>query len=110
MLRRLPTLTSTASLERRPLGATVEPVSQSRRDQYGRLDVYSVRPRQSERNYDIVGEKSPMPIGAGREPAQLVPRGRLAIVPAAGHLPWFEHQGVFGGAQALRVSAIVSGW
>jgi proline iminopeptidase len=41
----------------------------------------------------LVGEKSPLPNTVGEETAALVPNAEYAVIPGAGHLPWYEQPG-----------------
>ena len=52
----------------------------------------------------ILGEQSPMSNTEGERTAALIPSAQVAVVPAAGHLPWVERPGCVADALAtLRV-------
>lgn len=52
----------------------------------------------------ILGERSPMSNTEGERTAALIPSAQVAVVPAAGHLPWVERPGCVADALAtLRV-------
>jgi pimeloyl-ACP methyl ester carboxylesterase len=46
----------------------------------------------------VLGERSPMPVGQGRQTAALLPRAEVTVVPAAGHMPWYEQPGSIAAA------------
>jgi proline iminopeptidase len=48
----------------------------------------------------VLGEQSPMSVTQGEEAAALIPSAQVAVVPAAGHLPWVEHPGCIADALA----------
>ncbi len=46
----------------------------------------------------VLGERSPLPLGAGRGTASLLPQAELTVEPGAGHLPWVERPGCVAAA------------
>jgi len=48
----------------------------------------------------VLGERSPMPLEAGRATAAQLARAEVHVVPGAGHLPWVEQPGCVGAALA----------
>jgi pimeloyl-ACP methyl ester carboxylesterase len=48
----------------------------------------------------LLGAQSPMPVSQGEQTAALLPESEVVIVPAAGHLPWYEQPGCVAGALA----------
>jgi pimeloyl-ACP methyl ester carboxylesterase len=46
----------------------------------------------------LLGAQSPMPVSQGEQTARLLPSSEVAIVPAAGHLPWHEQPGCVAAA------------
>jgi len=54
----------------------------------------------------LAGAGSPLPWGqAARATAELSPNGFLAVVPGAGHFPWFEQPGCVRAALARLIPA-----
>jgi pimeloyl-ACP methyl ester carboxylesterase len=51
----------------------------------------------------VLGEQSPLPVSQGERTAALIPGAEVRIIPAAGHLPWFEQPGCIAAA-LTRVS------
>ena len=48
----------------------------------------------------VLGEQSPMPVSQGQQTAALLPQAEVAIIPGAGHLPWYERPGCVAAALA----------
>ena len=48
----------------------------------------------------VLGEKSPMPVSQGETTAALLSHSEVRVVPAAGHLPWYEQPGCVAAALA----------
>jgi pimeloyl-ACP methyl ester carboxylesterase len=48
----------------------------------------------------VLGAQSPLPVSHGERTAALIPGAEVRIIPAAGHLPWFEQPGCVAAALA----------
>jgi proline iminopeptidase len=48
----------------------------------------------------LLGAGSPMPVSQGEQTAALFPDAQVQVVPAAGHLPWYERPGCVAAALA----------
>jgi pimeloyl-ACP methyl ester carboxylesterase len=46
----------------------------------------------------VLGAQSPMPLSQGEQTAALIPAAEVRVIPAAGHLPWYEQPGCIAAA------------
>jgi pimeloyl-ACP methyl ester carboxylesterase len=46
----------------------------------------------------VLGEQSPMPVSQGEQTAALLPTAEVAVIPGAGHMPWYEKPGCVAAA------------
>jgi pimeloyl-ACP methyl ester carboxylesterase len=52
------------------------------------------------------GAQSPMPVSQGEQTAALIAGAEVRIIPAAGHLPWYEQPGCVAAALASIQEAL----
>jgi len=55
----------------------------------------------------VLGELSPMPTSQGQQTAALLPEAEVTVIPAAGHLPWYEQPGCVSDALS-RIQTLVT--
>jgi pimeloyl-ACP methyl ester carboxylesterase len=48
----------------------------------------------------VLGAQSPMPVSQGEQTAALIPLAEVRVIPAGGHVPWFEQPGCVADALA----------
>jgi pimeloyl-ACP methyl ester carboxylesterase len=54
----------------------------------------------------VLGAQSPMPVSQGEQTAALIAGAEVRIIPAAGHLPWYEQPGCVAAALASIQEAL----